>query len=46
VTVTEPRATLQNVEAGTVVQVKGVNARGLEGWDWARVTVGAVVGRE
>ena len=46
VTVTEPRATLSNIEPGTVVQVKGVNARGLEGWDWARVTVGAPAGRE
>jgi len=24
---------------GTVLSVKAVNARGLEGWDWARVTV-------
>jgi Tol biopolymer transport system component len=41
VTVTEPRATIQNVEPGTVVQVKAVNARGLEGWDWARTSVGS-----
>ena len=25
--------------AGTVVQVKAVNAKGLEGWDWARGVV-------
>jgi hypothetical protein len=42
VTVTQPRATIQNVEPGTVVSVKAVNAKGLEGWDWARVTVGTV----
>jgi Tol biopolymer transport system component len=40
VTVTEPRATLAQVAPGTIVSVKAVNARGLEGWDWARVTVG------
>ena len=34
-----PRATLPAVPAGTVVAVKAVNAQGLEGWDWARVTV-------
>src|SRR5207253_4541859 len=40
VKVTTPRATLQNVKPGTVVAVKAVNARGMEGWDWVRVTVG------
>ena len=25
---------------GTVVSVKAVNARGLEGWDWAKIVVG------
>src|SRR6185369_5494215 len=40
VTVTQPRATL-TVSPGTVVSVKAVNARGLEGWDWARTTVPA-----
>ncbi|MGH9142699.1 MAG: M20/M25/M40 family metallo-hydrolase, partial [Vicinamibacterales bacterium] len=39
-TVTQPRATLPQVAAGTVVLVKAVNARGLEGWDWARTIVG------
>jgi Tol biopolymer transport system component len=38
-TVKPPRATLPAVPAGTVVAVKAVNAQGLEGWDWARVTV-------
>jgi hypothetical protein len=28
-----------HVTPGTVLSVKAVNARGLEGWDWARVTV-------
>ena len=40
VTVTQPQATLPQVAAGTVVSVKAVNARGLEGWDWAKTTVG------
>lgn len=37
--VTTPRVSLPNVAPGTVVSVKAVNARGLESWDWARVTV-------
>jgi hypothetical protein len=39
VSVTQPSARLTNVPAGTVVSVKAVNARGVEGWDWARVVV-------
>jgi hypothetical protein len=39
ITVTGPGAMLKAVAPGTVVSVKAVNARGLEGWDWARVTV-------
>jgi hypothetical protein len=39
VTVKTPRAQLTGVTPGTVIAVKAVNARGLEGWDWARVTV-------
>ena len=35
----EAAATLPGVAPGTVVSVKAVNAKGLEGWDWARVTV-------
>jgi Tol biopolymer transport system component len=36
--VTRPGASIK-VEPGTIVSVKAVNQRGLEGWDWARVTV-------
>ncbi len=39
VKVSVPRVTLRNVSANTIVQVKAVNARGLEGWDWSRVTL-------
>ena len=39
VKVNTPHATLRNVKPGTVVAVKAVNARGLEGWDWVRVTL-------
>jgi hypothetical protein len=38
--VTHAQATLPQVSAGTIVSVKAVNARGLEGWDWAKTTVG------
>jgi peptidase M28-like protein len=38
-TVTQPHATVPQVTPGSLVSVKAVNARGLEGWDWARVTV-------
>jgi hypothetical protein len=37
--VVKPSATLTGIGAGTVVSVKAVNAKSLEGWDWARVTV-------
>ncbi len=39
VTVAEPKVVLQ-IPAGTVVSVKAINAKGLESWDAARVTVG------
>jgi hypothetical protein len=39
VTVTANRAALPAVPAGAVISVKAVNARGLEGWDWARVQI-------
>jgi len=39
VRVNKPSAVLSKVEPGTVVAVKAVNAKGFEGWDWARVTV-------
>ena len=37
--VTQPRATLAGAGTGTEVRVKAVNAKGLEGWDWARTVV-------
>ena len=37
--VTRPAATLPDVAAGTVVRVKAINAKGLEGWSWASVTI-------
>lgn len=39
VTVQEPSARLTDVPAGSVISVKALNRRGMEGWDWARVTV-------
>ena len=39
--VKEPRVRLTDAPAGTEVAVKAINARGLEGWDSARVTVRA-----
>lgn len=38
---TTPNARLENAPAGTVVMVRAINARSLEGWDWARAVVGA-----
>ena len=38
-TVTQPRAVLPQIAPGSMVSVKAVNARGLEGWDWATVTL-------
>jgi Tol biopolymer transport system component len=40
IAVTQPRALLPAIALGSVVSVKAVNARGLEGWDWAKTTVG------
>jgi Peptidase family M28/WD40-like Beta Propeller Repeat len=37
--VSKPSATLTNVSPGWAIAVKAINASGLEGWDWARVTV-------
>jgi len=39
VTVTQPHAALPQLAPGMVVSVKAVNARGLEGWDWATVRI-------
>lgn len=33
----EPRVLLEDVRDGSVVEVKAVNDRGLESWDWARI---------
>lgn len=40
VEVTSPQATLEDLPDGTVISVKAVNGRGLEGWDWTRARVG------
>jgi hypothetical protein len=37
--VTSPSATVPKVSPGTVISVKAVNSRGLEGWDWAKVKI-------
>jgi hypothetical protein len=37
--VTTPAVPIKGATAGTVVSVKAVNAKGLEGWDWARITI-------
>jgi Peptidase family M28 len=37
--VAKPAVTVANVQPGTVVSVKAINAKGMEGWDWARVVV-------
>jgi len=37
--VPQPAATIPAIKPGTVVSVKAINTRGLEGWDWARVTI-------
>lgn len=38
---TSPRIVLRDVPAGSMVQVRAVNRRGLVGWDWARRRVEA-----
>ncbi|MEP6492928.1 MAG: M20/M25/M40 family metallo-hydrolase [bacterium] len=40
IVVTEPHAKITGIAPGTTVAVKAINARGLEGWDWARIVVG------
>ena len=37
--VTQPKATLPGAAAGSAVRVKAINAKGFEGWDWARGVV-------
>jgi hypothetical protein len=41
VRVSRPTVTLSNVRPGTVVAVKAVTGKGVEGWDWARSTIGS-----
>lgn len=36
---TQPKVTLAGATAGSAVRVKAINAKGMEGWDWARATV-------
>ena len=38
-TVTTTTATLRGARPGWYVAVKAINARGMEGWDWARAVV-------
>jgi hypothetical protein len=40
-TVTRPHGVLPQIAPGSIVSVKAVNARGFEGWDWAKIAVGA-----
>jgi hypothetical protein len=37
--VTSATATLSGLSPGMIVSVKAINDKGLDGWDWARVTV-------
>jgi hypothetical protein len=37
--VARPSAKLSGITAGTVVSVKAINGKGMEGWDWARIVV-------
>jgi len=37
--VTQPKATLTGAGAGQIVRVKAINAKGMEGWDWARTAI-------
>ncbi len=39
VRVVKPPAVLTSIAPGTIVSVKAINSKGLEGWDWSRVTV-------
>ena len=37
--VVRPSARLSGITPGTLVSVKAVNGKGMEGWDWARIVV-------
>jgi hypothetical protein len=36
---TKPAVLLTNIARGTIVAVKAVTSKGMEGWDWARVEI-------
>jgi co-chaperonin GroES (HSP10) len=37
--VSQPRIQLPGLKPGDTVMVKAVNARGVQAWDWSRITV-------
>jgi hypothetical protein len=37
--VSTPEATIASAAPGMLISVKAVNARGMEGWDWARAVI-------
>ena len=37
--VTQPKATLTGATRGQIVRVKAINAKGMEGWDWAKAVI-------
>ena len=37
--VSQPRINLPGLKPGDVVMIRAVNARGMQGWDWSRITV-------
>jgi hypothetical protein len=37
--VTSPTVRLTNITPGTLVAVKAVNVKGMEGWDWSRTVI-------
>jgi hypothetical protein len=39
-----PEFTLPGAKPGDVVMVKAVNSRGIEGWDWSRLTIAREAG--
>lgn len=41
VKVNAPKVMLKDVQPGMIVKIKAVNAKGLEGWDWARIKIPA-----
>jgi hypothetical protein len=37
--INQPRINLPGLKPGDMVMVRAVNARGMQGWDWSRITV-------